>query len=59
MPGRQLTDHQVRLYMKFRQTDTPRQPPRQGIAEHSDGLPYRERPSVTLAEGDPPHAAAA
>ena len=23
MPGRHVTDHQMRLYMKFRQTDTP------------------------------------
>ena len=23
MPGRHITDHQMRLYMKFRQTDTP------------------------------------
>ena len=23
MPGRHTTDHQMRLYMKFRQTDTP------------------------------------
>ena len=23
MPGRHITDHQVRLYMKFRRTDTP------------------------------------
>ena len=23
MPGRHVTDHQMRLFMKFRQTDTP------------------------------------
>ena len=39
MPGRHVTDHQMRLYMKFRQTDTP--PVAAAKASFSTSTAYR------------------
>ena len=39
MPGRHVTDHQMRLYMKFRQTDTP--PVAAAKASFSPSTAYR------------------
>ena len=39
MPGRHITDHQMRLYMKFRQTDTP--PVAAAKASFSPSTAYR------------------
>ncbi|NLS74764.1 IS21 family transposase, partial [Bradyrhizobium brasilense] len=39
VPGRHITDHQMRLYMKYRQTDTP--PAAAAKASFSTSTAYR------------------
>ena len=43
LPGRHLTDHQVRLYMSLRREDTPISGSGQGVIQHRQRLPHRVR----------------
>ena len=51
VPGRHLTDHQMRLYMKFRQTNPNGRRGGEGVHQYCHGVSYREGSEAALAEG--------
>jgi hypothetical protein len=54
LPGRHVTDHQMRLYMKFRQTDTP--PAAAAKASFSTSTAYRLEKNPRLPRRRKPRA---
>ena len=50
MPGRHITDHKMRLYMKFRQTDSPHVAGREGIIQFVDRLSAGEGSASAVAK---------
>ena len=50
MPGRHITDHQVRLYMDSREEHRPAGSGREGRVQQGDRIPHRVRSSTAVAE---------
>ena len=50
MPGRHVTDHQMRLYMKFRQTDTPAVAAAKASISTATAYRIEQDPAAALAE---------
>ncbi len=58
MPGRHVTDHQMRLYMKFRQTDTTAVAAAKASISTATAYRIEKDPQAALAEeGCPRHGA--